>query len=212
MRPFIRGLVIEGMSHAGKTSLLNAMKRVHAQDEQAERSVLALGEHYSQVLNRVHGALQRLTREEHLHLLQERLTLLEHLNDWACWLGDGKRRSRGLFFLLERFHLNHRCAFPDAPDDEITAIEQRLCNLGATTVLLTISPDIVEERMQRRSPHRWQNHTKNTLAKEAETYIHGQARMIASAQQSHVPTTEVNTDDRNWEEYARTILLNMNEL
>ncbi|MCP4405159.1 MAG: hypothetical protein GY801_48635 [bacterium] len=212
MRPSIRGVVIEGLSHTGKTSTLKAIKRVQAHDEQGERSVLVLGEHYSQVLNTVHGELQRLTREEHLQLLRERLDMLEHLNDWACWLGDGKRRSRGLFFVFERFHLNHRCAFPDASTVEIGLIERRLYELGATTVLLTISPDIVEERIQSRSPHLWKDHTREALAQETETYIRGQARLVASAHQSSVPTIEMNTDDLNWDQYAHTILLEINTL
>lgn len=212
MRPFMRGIVIEGLSHAGKTSTLKAIKCVHAHDEQAERSVIVLGEHYSQVLNRVHGALQRLTREDHLRLLQERLALLEHLNAWACGLGEGKRRSRGIFFVFERFHLNHRCAFPETPDAEIGLIEQRLCDFGATTVLLTISPHMVEERIQSRNLQEWTAHSREALRQEVELYIRGQTRMIASAQQSCVPTIEVNTDALNWDAYACEILRKINAL
>ena len=50
LRPHIRGVVIEGLSNAGKTSVLRAIKREQAKDDKSERSVVILGEHYSQAL------------------------------------------------------------------------------------------------------------------------------------------------------------------
>src|SRR5690606_18033471 len=103
-----RGVILEGCSNAGKTSLLRALKRLQAGDEQAESSVVVLGEHYSQVLQNVRGQLVRLSREQHLELLSDRVDMLKKLNDWANHLGPWRRKSRGLFFILERFHLSHR--------------------------------------------------------------------------------------------------------
>jgi len=72
--------------------------------------------------------------------MQDRVGMLTKLNEWAKYLGASSRRSRGIFFILERFHLNHRVAYPDKYVDEIEAIEQELLNLGAKCALLTISP------------------------------------------------------------------------
>ncbi|HEY4391501.1 MAG TPA: hypothetical protein VGN02_09165, partial [Paenibacillus sp.] len=143
----IRGVILEGYSNAGKTSLLRAIKQYQSQDESAERSVVILGEHYSQILNNNHGEYVSLSREEHIKLLSERVTMLKNLNEWAIQLGPASRRARGLFFVLERFHLNHRAAFPDSNNIEITNIEEQLVSLGAKCILLTISPEIVEERI-----------------------------------------------------------------
>lgn len=49
----MRGIILEGYSHAGKTSVLKSLKLIQAQDELAERSVIVLSEHYSQVLHNI---------------------------------------------------------------------------------------------------------------------------------------------------------------
>ena len=43
-----RGIILEGHSNAGKTSVLKSLKQLQACDD-AERSVIILSEHYSQV-------------------------------------------------------------------------------------------------------------------------------------------------------------------
>lgn len=50
----IRGIILEGYSNAGKTSLLRALKQYQATDDASELSVVILGEHYTQILNNVH--------------------------------------------------------------------------------------------------------------------------------------------------------------
>ncbi|MDQ0721083.1 thymidylate kinase [Paenibacillus sp. W4I10] len=151
----IRGIILEGYSNAGKTSVLKAIKRYQSQEESSERSVVILGEHYSQILNNKHGEYVSLTREGHIELLKERVEMLKKLNGWAIQLGPASRGSRGLFYVLERFHLNHRAAFVDSDLDEINKIEEQLESLGAKCILLTISPEVVEERIKSRQPEEW---------------------------------------------------------
>jgi hypothetical protein len=127
----MRGIILEGFSHAGKTSVLRALKQKQAQDESLERSVIVLSEHYSQVLHNIDGTLIKSTYEEHLQLLKDKVVILRQLNEWATKLGKASRRSRGIFFILERFHLNHRVAYPDKSLHEIEALEQELVNYGA---------------------------------------------------------------------------------
>jgi hypothetical protein len=108
MNSLVFGLVLEGLSTAGKTSVLREIKRVQAKDENAERSVVILGEHYSQQLQVIHGKEVSLSVSSHAELLIERISGVEVLNKWATSLGPHRRTSRGLFYLFERFHLNHR--------------------------------------------------------------------------------------------------------
>ncbi|WP_440118953.1 hypothetical protein [Paenibacillus sp. QZ-Y1] len=126
----------------------------------AELSIIILGEHYSQILNNVQGEFVQLSREQHLELLRNRVDMIKKLNDWATYLGPGRRKSRGLFFIFERFHLNHRVAFPNSDDIEIKAVENQLLKLGATCILLAISNDKVEERIKSRNPNEWINKSK----------------------------------------------------
>ncbi|WP_145329949.1 hypothetical protein [Paenibacillus xylanexedens] len=204
----IRGVILEGYSNAGKTSVLRAIKQHQSQDESAERSVVVLGEHYSQILNNNHGEYVSLSRNEHLNLLKERVEMLKKLNDWAIHLGPASRRSRGLFFVLKRFHLNHRVAFPEHDDTEIIDIEKQLIELGAKCILLTISDEVVEERIKSRDPDEWLNKSKSDIGRACNELIGTQNNLRYNVTRSIVPTLEINTDNKEWNEYARLIMEN----
>lgn len=207
----IRGVILEGFSHAGKTSVLNALKKLHAQDESSERSIIVLSEHYSQVLHNVKGDFQRLNRNEHLKLLQERVNMLRQLNEWADYLGpDASRASRGVFFILERFHLNHRVAFPTDFSHEIESLENELFNLGATCVLLTVSSDNIEQRMQSRTPHEWKNKSLEEIRNSVDLFIQTQTELRKQSSLSILPTIEINTDKKEWTTYANQVIDLMN--
>ncbi|WP_342552325.1 DUF4515 domain-containing protein [Paenibacillus sp. FSL R7-0652] len=203
----IRGIVLEGYSHAGKTSVLKALKQLHAVDESSERSIIVLSEHYSQILNNVHGEYKSLNRDEHLNLLKERISMLKKLNDWAAYLGpEASNASRGIFFVLERFHLNHRAAFSTDPVHEIENIENELLQLGAQCVLLTVSSENIEQRMQSRTPHEWKNKTQDEIRRSAKDFLHTQSELRKQSALSLLPTIEINTDHKDWTAYAKEVL------
>ena len=206
----IRGVIHEGYSHTGKTSLLKALKRDQALDESAELSVVILGEHYTQVLNRVNGELVRLTGDQHLELLRKRTKMLKDLNEWAVSLGPGKRKSRGLFFVIERFHLNHRVAFPDMDEQAIASLERELCDLGAKCVLLTISNERAEERIKHRNPAEWLDKSREEMDAACRELIETQEALRVQASKSLVPTIEINTDRQEWDKYAGLIMEELN--
>ncbi|MDO3408978.1 hypothetical protein QWJ34_04285 [Saccharibacillus sp. CPCC 101409] len=202
----IRGIILEGYSNSGKTSLLRAIKQYQAQDETSESSVVIFGEHYSQILNNVHGKLFRLSQEQHIDLLRSRVDMIKQLNDWANFLGPGRRKSRGLFFVLERFHLNHRVAFSESNAIEITELEKQLYELGAKCMMLTISNDKVEERIKSRNSEDWLNKSKEYIEQACKDLIETQNNLRIQAAKSVIPTKEINTDHKNWNEYARLIM------
>lgn len=202
----MRGIILEGYSHAGKTSVLKSLKLIQAQDELAERSVIVLSEHYSQVLHNIRGQFKRSSHEEHLQLLKDRVGMLRQLNEWANKLGDASRRSRGIFFILERFHLNHRVAYSDKTLFEIEAIEKEILNLGAKCALLTISPEIVEQRIQTRTPDEWVNKRREEIKAAINELITTQSELRIESKKSVIPTIEINTDSKDWDAYAKEII------
>lgn len=174
----MRGIILEGYSHAGKTSVLKSLKLIQAQDELAERSVIVLSEHYSQVLHNIRGSFVRSSHEEHLQLLKDRVVMLRDLNKWANKLGHASRRARGLFFILERFHLNHRVSYSDKALYEIEAIENEMLSFGAKCALLTISPEIVEQRIQSRTPYEWVNKSSEEIKASVNELITTQSELL----------------------------------
>jgi len=206
MRAYIRGAVLEGMGHAGKTSILRALKQEQAKDIEDERSVVILGEHYSQALQTVSGELKLLDQQENQFLLDERVTTLEKLNDWAAYLGPpARKRSRGLFFAFERFHLGHRVGYPGYDTDFLSTLEQRLCDLNTVCFLMTVSPETIPERIAHRASRGGRVYEPAELTKECEAWIRKQDGYLLAAESSAVPTVVVNTDERNWPSYAREI-------
>ncbi|MGE7598159.1 hypothetical protein [Lysinibacillus fusiformis] len=204
-----RGIILEGYSNAGKTSVLKALKQLHA-NEGAERSVIVLSEHYSQVLHKINGELKWLSRDEHLQVLRERVTMLKMLNKWSREVGQTKR-SKGLYFILERFHLNHRVAFSHSISDEIKELESQLFEMGAKCTLLTVSPENLEQRISSRNPREWEGKTLKEMKLACELLLEQQQAYRRQAGNSIIPTIEINTDNKDWESYAKQIFL-FNEL
>jgi hypothetical protein len=201
-----RGVILEGNSHAGKTSTLKSIKKLQANDEFSERSIIVLGEHYSQILNNVQGQYISLNHSDHLKLLQDRVDMLYKLFEWATYLGPASRKSRGLFFVLERFHLNHLVAFGDSAIDEIRKLELQLVQLGAKCVLLTISNEIVKERIQSRNPDEWKDKKQEEILESCSGLINAQNSYKKYAKTSLLETIELNTDDKDWDKYASDIM------
>ena len=102
-----RGIMLEGISCAGKTSVMYALKRLFAADLTLERNIVMLGEHYTQVLNSIGGEFRYHDRQEHTDMLFGRVGMIEQLYEWACCLGEYRRASRGLYTVFERGLVNH---------------------------------------------------------------------------------------------------------
>ncbi|KAA0549829.1 hypothetical protein FZW96_00300 [Bacillus sp. BGMRC 2118] len=199
-----RGVILEGYSNAGKTSVLKTLKQMQANDDDGERSVIILGEHYSQILHEVNGQHLYLNKKEHLELLRDRVHMLKQLFDWQEKLGSSSR-SKGIFFILERFHLNHRVAFLNEAAQELDELENELFRMGATCALLTISNDVVETRLQSRNPTDWLNKSPEDRKQACQSLLLQQEEYRKQAKNSIIPTIEINTDKRDWKSYAEQI-------
>jgi hypothetical protein len=198
-RPLVRGLILEGTGAAGKTSTAAAIRMSLPLEPDNERSLFALTETYTQVLNESNGQLVRLNCAEHLALLERQVGLIEAVNDHIKPMGERTRRSSGLLFLLERVQLNHRAAFAADPDFNAAAIdrlEARLVALGAKCVLLTVSDAVIEDRaLVRRNVQFDSVSAKNARIEEI---VSEQEWVRAQVQHSRIPTLEINTDSMDW--------------
>jgi hypothetical protein len=204
----IRGVIIEGMSTVGKTSLFSAIKRLHSQTPNSEKTIVAVSEHYSQVLHSYQGVLRSMDKEEHISLLSRHVDYLEQQYDWINSLGHSKP-SKGIFFLLERFHINHRAAFKASP--EIELLEKRLSRMNAHCVLLTLTKDAVEPRFIESRGEAWKSYVmgKSTAAQVCETFVDNQENLRMATKQSLIPTLEINTDEADWDAYAKRVLTDL---
>ena len=198
----IRGVIIEGLSCSGKTSLFKALKVQHSLQDNNERNTIFISENYSQNLNLINGQYAALSYNENLRILQERLSMLESLNNYANSMGLHSRRARGLFYTFERFHLNFASCFDCTGMPEYIDTERRLLELNALTVLCYISDSKIEELLRHHASFTGDIITEDTISE----YKHKQARLIEIANTSLVPTLLLNTDTMDWNSLATIVL------
>ncbi|WP_010677637.1 hypothetical protein [Bacillus timonensis] len=132
--------------------------------------------------------------------------MLKKLSNWSREIGQ-LQRSKGIFFILERFHLNHRVAFSDSLLGEIEQIEAELFAMGARCALLTISPENAGKRLRSRDTEKWAEKTEEEIKMAGEMLINTQQELRRQANDSIIPTIEINTDKTDWDSYAKQILL-----
>lgn len=206
MTTLSRGVMLEGTSCAGKTSTIYALKRRFAADMTLERSIVMLGEHYTQALNQIHGQLRYHDRQEHAAMLSDRADMLEQLHGWACSLGEHSRRSRGLYTVLERGLINHIAHYQDADDPQIASLGERFARLGIEAVLLVVSPGRIRERVRLRQIQLRADASPARLDELAEAFARSQESMLAALGQTALPGRVICTDDMDWDAYAQQIL------
>lgn len=191
-----RGIILEGLSCSGKTSLFNAIKKLHGNSY--ERTLIAFSENYTQILYRQNNTLISLNEREHYDLLTKRVECIKELGEWGDFLGPASIASRGVFVMLERFHLNHKNRFPLS---NISQLEEDINRCNLKTVLLTISPDRVYDRLLHRN--------RGDIIKskrEIQEYIKEQNNYITLSKESPNETYIINTDDMDWDRIADDIM------
>ncbi len=189
----LKGLIIEGLSNSGKTSVFNSIKKHHL--EYNERTILAFSENYSQVLYKHKGSLLSLDVSEHIELLQKRISMLKEVGEWGDFLGPASIASRGVFFLLERFHINHLNTFPKS---NVENIELDLIKCNTKVILLTISPDYIYDRLRTRD----KVSDDKTIYDKADRFVTEQEKYIKICKSSSLDTLIINTDCKEWDKYA----------
>lgn len=81
--------------------------------------------------------------------------------------------------------------------------------MNAYCVLLTISQNAVEPRFIESRNEAWkayvmENHP--TVTEACQKFLGDQEKLRLSAKQSLLPTLEINTDQADWDSYAKRIL------
>lgn len=81
--------------------------------------------------------------------------------------------------------------------------------MNAHCVLLTLSPDVVESRFIESRGEDWKLNvlkTHPTIHDACLEFLNNQEKMRRCAKQSGIPFLEINTDDADWDSYAKQIL------
>ncbi|MFC5987693.1 hypothetical protein [Marinicrinis lubricantis] len=125
-----------------------------------------------------------MDKDEHIQLLNRHIDYLEQQYNWMDSLGHVKPPN-GIFYLLERFHVNHRAAFINSA--EIEVLENRLSRLNALCVHLTLSQDAVESRYIESRGEAWRSYvlgTHSTITEACQKFLENQEELRMCAKQS----------------------------
>lgn len=138
-------------------------------------------------------------------MLFERVEMIEQLASHAQSLGPASLRSRGLFFALERFHLNHLQAYGSDSEKSIEMLIQKLATLNCRTVVLTIPESEIENRLQRRDYKGWAALSAAEKDVEKNTYLGQQSRLVDLASRSEAARI-VDSSGEDWQTIAKCIM------
>jgi hypothetical protein len=193
-----QGLIIEGISGSGKTSVMEKMLVHPCMQQSAALSRIILTEHHTQRVLELKEQQGLLQTSDHIDLLDGITTFLEGMHqkivsrDWSSPILD----DAGLFFVLERFHLTHVFRFPYMQWHHVESIDRRLLHLGAQHCLLTVNAAVLEERIFTRASDCWLNYLKrygNTPSEIIDTYMQRQQQAIELSHKSCLPLIQLDT-------------------
>nr|WP_165983393.1 hypothetical protein [Macrococcus goetzii] len=197
--PKLKGIIIEGYSYTGKTSIFNEIKKLQILSNK-ERSAVYITEHFTQILNvNKHDEIIEITKDNHISLLESHLNYLSQLSNWINNEINHGKSSSDLYYMFERYHLNHIVHFGN--HHEIIQIQNKLMELNPLCVLLIVSKSEMSKRIQLRYPQ-ISNHD---FKKEIEKFTQIQEKYIKEASNTVIPCIIVNTDSMDWVSLANQI-------
>ena len=200
------GILIEGVTGAGKTQTLRALMQ-----HQEFSRLLGSGRVFDEdeTFGEVMAEIQEpgISNDRHLRRLTRILGLLEQ---------QLARGSDHAGFVLERFHLSYYVLLPDW--SLYAAFDNRLAQMNCLTVLLSIPEQDLEQRCLDRADRARSSWTDDMIthfgSREAvlDSIIQSTRRRREAAQKSRLPCIEIETSSANWGEYASLIVEVWNKL
>ena len=190
-----RGLIIEGVPGAGKSTAVRLMRDMPRFRSAAQPSVFSYSEEITQrVLEKAWNTVGLTTSRNREHLLRI-LRPLEQINDLIAARGWANTPRHGFLYLLERFHLTHAAYYPHVSWRDVEDIDARLCALGARMVIVTLSADGMRRRILAERNPGWRRYVSRYGSTNEEIMRHYRKRqetLLSLAERSHLQTLVVN--------------------
>jgi thymidylate kinase len=215
-----RGVVIEGVTCAGKSALLGALLGHPAFVRRAGASSLVLTEHHTQRVLESLGPRANLRLDDHLTLLRSHVdylagiaTSLDRMTRWTA-----ERRTNARFLaILERFHLTHVIGYPHVQWQDVADLDATLATLGVHLCVLRLDPAELRRRIRSDRSAGWGTFLAEPGHRDAfthapdddekaEHFTRQQERLLTLAARSRMPRLELDTTTLSPAECARRVL------
>lgn len=181
-------IILDGLTGTGKSSTIAAMRRVGL----APELIVPEEETFGDLMDEIAGG--RLEGARFVHRLETITTRLEV--EHPC------------NFLLERFHVSYFAQVPTWT--HYRDIDLRLADLGVAIVLLMVPDAVLKERSLLRQEYGgkdWQGFATRygSEVSAIEALRRSQDLRLEALTLTRLPHLTINTTDRLWDDYARTI-------
>ncbi len=207
----VSGLILEGVSGSGKTTVLETLLRSERYLGRGHLSSLVLTEHQTQRVLEPKQKTEGLSVEDNVTLLRrhvETVVALEAGLRRTDWADRGRVRHR-VCYVLERFHLTHVCHYPNVGWGDVEMLDRTLARLGCKLCLLTADRSVLQERVtDGRGEPEWRTHLSSFGADRHEIsdhYAAQQEKFLELSQASSIPSIVVDTSKTQGPEAAEKV-------
>jgi thymidylate kinase len=178
-------VIFEGIASTGKSTLISLLKS----SLEIECVVSVLDEH---------STLMPIIQNKDKH------TAIAFLNNI---LNNVDSKSTDII-LLDRFHVTHVFRTESNMEEFIEIEEYLLEKYKPILVLLTLKPDIVNQRIAQTIAQRgakWGQGKQGSMEEKVEYYTKQQEKLLEIFNKSRLPKIQVDTSEKKWEEYLKII-------
>lgn len=202
-----RGVVLEGVACAGKSSLLRALLRHPSFVDRPGASSVVLTEHHTQRVLEARGPRAQLRVQDNVTLLREHADYLANmagrLRPMTRWQEHNLGNPR-LTAVIERFHLTHVLNYEHLDWHDVTEIDAQLAEIGVRLCLVTAAPAELRRRLRGDRAGAWgafltepgqRGHFAEPPDDEAKCryFLAQQEDMLTLAERSRMPKLLVDT-------------------
>lgn len=207
----VSGLIIEGISGTGKTSVLKSLLKHREFLDKPFISSVVFSEHQTQRVLEYKEKTKGLKPADNIGLLTGIVETLELFNN-RLGQTDFLKRKRGnhkLVYLLERFHLTHIYHYDHMGWEMVKGIDKRLNKLNAKMCVLKVKNEIIEDRIITNRKKGWVDYLKRygkTKEEIVKYYIERQEEVLVMSELSSLPTIVIDTTNSKVEDVVNKII------
>jgi len=194
----VSGLIVEGISGSGKTSILSELLKSERFVNKSYLSSIVLSEHQTQRILERKEREEGLSVQDNLSLLDEHISYFENLNNQLNrmqWCRSNQTSMR-IPYILERFHFTHVYHYNHMGWGDVQEIDNRLSAVNCKVCLLTADPEALRSRLLTGRDSSWMNYLKrygDTDDKIVKYFVEQQSSLIELSRKSELQTLIIDT-------------------